>query len=108
MSITRRTATLGGLSLLVGTSVSTMSRAEFGESLGIGEGLEDFWLATDAYVYGYPLMTMEMTRRVMTNVAAVEGPAGRWARLRGEGQPRATTPSYRHGSKSPCNRRQTR
>lgn len=26
-------------------------------------------LATDAYVYGYPLITMEMTRRVMTNAA---------------------------------------
>ncbi|MCJ9700127.1 DUF1254 domain-containing protein [Bradyrhizobium sp. SHOUNA76] len=76
MSITRRAATLGGLSLLAGASVSTQSRAEFGESLGIGEGLEDFWLATDAYVYGYPLVTMEMTRRVMTNVVAVEGTRG--------------------------------
>ena len=27
-------------------------------------------IAVDAYVYGYPLVTMEMTRRVMTNVAA--------------------------------------
>jgi hypothetical protein len=26
--------------------------------------------ATDAYIYGYPLVTMEMTRRVLTNVAA--------------------------------------
>jgi hypothetical protein len=46
---------------------------------GIGEGLEDFWLATDAYIYGYPLVTMEMTRRVITNVASVErtrGPMG--------------------------------
>lgn len=31
-------------------------------------------IALDAYVYGYPLVTMEMTRRVMTNVASVEGP----------------------------------
>ena len=47
---------------------------------GIGEGLEDFWLATDAYIYGYPLVTMEMTRRVMTNVAeARREPARRWA-----------------------------
>jgi len=30
-------------------------------------------IAVDAYVYGYPLVTMEMTRRVMTNVAAPEG-----------------------------------
>lgn len=26
-------------------------------------------IATDVYIYGYPLVTMEMTRRVMTNVA---------------------------------------
>ena len=76
MSITRRAATLGGLSLLAGTSVSTVSRAELGSFLGIGEGLEDFILATDAYIYGYPLVTMEMTRRVITNVAAPEGARG--------------------------------
>src|SRR4030095_14901423 len=28
--------------------------------------------AIDAYIYGYPLVTMEMTRRVMTNVASPE------------------------------------
>jgi uncharacterized protein (TIGR03000 family) len=28
-----------------------------------------FKIATDAYIYGYPLVTMEMTRRVMTNAA---------------------------------------
>ena len=44
--------------------------------LGIGEGLEEFWLATDAYIYGYPLVTMEYTRRIMTNVAAPEGMRG--------------------------------
>jgi hypothetical protein len=53
-----------------------MSRAELGSFLGIGEGLEDFWLATDAYIYGYPLVTMEMTRRVITNAATVEGTHG--------------------------------
>ncbi len=30
-------------------------------------------LATDAYVYAYPLVTMDMTRRVMTNVVAPNG-----------------------------------
>jgi hypothetical protein len=30
-------------------------------------------IATDAYIYGYPLVTMEYTRRVLTNVA---GPTG--------------------------------
>ncbi|WP_336489663.1 DUF1254 domain-containing protein [Methylobacterium nigriterrae] len=33
-------------------------------------------LATDAYIYGYPLVTMELTRRVLTNVAAPEGLKG--------------------------------
>jgi hypothetical protein len=85
MSITRRAATLGGLSLLAGTSVSTASRAELGSFLGIGEGLEDFILATDAYIYGYPLVTMEMTRRVITNVVApvgTRGPMGQIIKLR--------------------------
>jgi hypothetical protein len=76
MNITRREATIGGLSLLATASMSTLSRAEIGEAFSIGEGLEDFWLATDAYVYGYPLVTMEMTRRVITNIAAVEGTRG--------------------------------
>lgn len=30
-------------------------------------------IAQEAYVYGYPLVTMEMTRRVMTNVAQSQG-----------------------------------
>ena len=41
--------------------------------------------AMEAYIYGYPLVTMEMTRRVMTNVAAPTGklaPMGRFAHLR--------------------------
>jgi hypothetical protein len=85
MNITRRAATLGGLSLLAGTSVTTVSRAELGSFLGIGEGLEDFILATDAYIYGYPLVTVEMTRRVITNVAApvgTRGPMGQIIKLR--------------------------
>src|SRR5262245_3258377 len=39
----------------------------------------------DAYVYGYPLVTMEMTRRVMTNVRQPEGtraPMGQFVRMR--------------------------
>lgn len=85
MSITRRAATLGALSLLAGTSASTVSRAELGSFLGIGEGLEDFILATDAYIFGYPLVTMETTRRVITNVAdpiGTRGPMGQIIKLR--------------------------
>lgn len=42
-------------------------------------------IAEQAYVYGYPLVTMEMTRRVMTNVAepeATRAPMGHLLRLR--------------------------
>ncbi|WP_076865738.1 DUF1254 domain-containing protein [Bradyrhizobium mercantei] len=85
MNLTRRNVTIGGLSLLASTSMSTMGRAEFGDLLGIGEDFEDFALATDAYIFGYPLVTMEMTRRVVTNVAAPEGtraPMGQIIKLR--------------------------
>lgn len=85
MDITRRAATIGGLSLLAATVGSTVSRAELGSFLGIGEGLEDFILATDAYIFGYPLVTMEMTRRVVTNVAepvGTRGPMGQIIKLR--------------------------
>ena len=47
--------------------------------------LESFETAKDAYVYAYPLMTMEMTRRATTNVVAPEGtsaPMGQFAKLR--------------------------
>jgi hypothetical protein len=39
-----------------------------------GEGARD--LAIEAYIFGYPLVTMEMTRRVMTNAAKPEGVRG--------------------------------
>ncbi|MDR6634627.1 hypothetical protein J2X72_003437 [Phyllobacterium sp. 1468] len=86
MKITRRTMTFGSLSLLAGASTISLARADFGEGgLRVGEGMEDFWLATDAYIYGYPLVTMEMTRRVMTNVAEPKGtraPMGHIIKLR--------------------------
>lgn len=42
-------------------------------------------IGIDAYIYGYPLVTMEMTRRVMTNVAAPQGthaPMGQFLLMR--------------------------
>ena len=43
-------------------------------------------IATDAYIYGYPLVTMEYTRRVLTNVAEawlrLNAPMGQLARAR--------------------------
>ena len=85
MNVTRRNLTIGGISLLASASISAPARAELGEFLGIGEGLEEFALATDAYIFGYPLVTMEMTRRVITNVAAPVGtraPMGQIIKLR--------------------------
>lgn len=41
--------------------------------------------AVEAYIYGYPLVTMDMTRRVMTNVEKPEGtraPMGQFVRMR--------------------------
>lgn len=42
-------------------------------------------IATDAYIYGYPLVTMDMTRRQMTNIAVPEGthaPMGQLVKMR--------------------------
>lgn len=42
-------------------------------------------LGVEAYIFGYPLVTMEMTRRVMTNVGKPEGtraPMGHFVRMR--------------------------
>src|SRR5690242_15011278 len=41
-------------------------------------------IAVDAYVYGYPLVTMDQTRRVMTNVATPtdkHAPMGQFANM---------------------------
>jgi hypothetical protein len=84
MSIKRRSVLTAGLAGAFSTAAWSASRAE-GLLAGGIEGLEDFWLATDAYVFGYPLVTMEMTRRVITNAAKVEGthgPMGQIIKLR--------------------------
>ena len=49
------------------------------------EGSDEFGVAVEAYVYAYPLVTMEMTRRVITNVAepkGTKGPMGQLIKLR--------------------------
>src|SRR5689334_5871561 len=85
MPLSRRSATIGSLGLLASAAWTAPTRAQHGEFFGIAEGLEDFWLATDAYIYGYPLVTMEMTRRVLSNVASAEGtraPMGQFVKMR--------------------------
>jgi len=86
MDLTRRQATFGAISLLSSASFASASHAEWGSAfLHPIEGVEEFGLATDAYIFGYPLVTMEMTRRVITNVAAPQGtraPMGQLIKLR--------------------------
>src|SRR5262249_46905237 len=81
INITRRAATIGGFSFLAGSQFGASALADFGDEFRIGEGLEDFWLATDAYIFGYPLVTVEMTRRVATNVPKLEGTRGPMGQL---------------------------
>lgn len=84
MSINRRSLLTAGFIGAV-SAASGSARAEEGFLSGALEGLEDFWLATDAYIYGYPLVTMEITRRIMTNVAApaaMRGPMGTFIKAR--------------------------
>lgn len=84
MNITRRGA-LGAFSLLTTTAVGSTAWAWDGPLVDLMRGGEDFAVALDAYIYGYPLVTMEMTRRVITNVAKPEGtraPQGQLIKLR--------------------------
>jgi hypothetical protein len=63
--------------IMVGTGTSAAQG-------GIGKD-EALQIATDAYIYGYPLVTMEYTRRAMTNVARPAGtraPMGQLVRMR--------------------------
>ena len=49
---------------------------------GVEQAVSD---AVDAYIYGYPLVTMDMTRKFITNYATVQGnrgPMGQIIRLR--------------------------
>jgi len=57
VKLTRRAAAFGGFGLLAGTTLAPTTRAD--DSLLPLEGLDDFLIATDAYIYSYPLVTME-------------------------------------------------
>lgn len=76
MQLTRRSMALGSLGLIGAAMLGLPARAYEGPFADLTEGAEDFAIASEAYVYGYPLVTMEMTRRVVTNVAAAEGSRG--------------------------------
>jgi len=85
MKFSRRLALTTGLGTVLASTGLGAARADEGLFSGALDGIEDFWLATDAYIFGYPLVTMEMTRRIMTNVAApvgTRGPMGQFVKAR--------------------------
>ena len=85
MRSTMRRLVAGAAALACVVATAANVRAQHEGLLGGLKELEAREAAIDAYVYGYPLVTMELTRRVMTNVAAPSGthaPMGQFARLR--------------------------
>ena len=76
MAITRRSFSFSGTSLLAMAAFAGKSFAFDGPLIDLVEGTEDIGIASDAYVFGYPLVTMEMTRRIITNVEAPKGTRG--------------------------------
>jgi hypothetical protein len=85
MDISRRVLTADAIGALATT---TMARPGWAQSDSIADSLlgrTDFWTALDAYTYAYSLVTMEYTRRVLTNVVEPKGtkaPMGQLGRLR--------------------------
>lgn len=85
MKMSRRAFTASscaGLAAALTTGPAAAQTASISDEL---LGRTDFWTALEAYVYAYPLVTMEYTRRVMTNVAEPQGtkaPMGQIGRLR--------------------------
>src|SRR5260370_3315683 len=62
-----------------------MSRTMVAGDIGALQPAEALAIATEAYIYGYPLVTMEISRRVMTNIAKPGGqhaPMGQFGSLR--------------------------
>lgn len=85
MSINRRSLMLSSAGLLSMSALAGRALAFDNPISGVETIADDLSLASDAYVYGYPLVTMEMTRRVVTNVAepkGTRGPMGRIIKLR--------------------------
>jgi hypothetical protein len=85
MSISRRSLMLSSAGLLSMSALAGKAMA-FSDPITALEGAtDDLSIASDAYVFGYPLVTMEMTRRVVTNVAhpkGTRGPMGSLIKLR--------------------------
>ncbi len=80
MTALRLTTALLAAAWLAACASGTAREAEGGAAAPLSEA-EALDVATQAYIYGYPLVTMDMTRRVMTNVVEPEddhAPMGRF------------------------------
>lgn len=76
MSFSRKSAVAGFAALLCAAPAAAQTKLTEEQASRLG---------TEAYIYGYPLVTMEMTRRVVTNVAepkGAHGPMNQFAYLR--------------------------
>jgi hypothetical protein len=85
MGITRRSLSAGAAGLTATTLLAGRGQATESKISDELLGRSDFWIALEAYTYAYPLVTMEYTRRVLTNVAEPKGtkaPMGQLGRLR--------------------------
>jgi hypothetical protein len=70
------------VSIITGLAVTTSMPNAGAQALSKEDA---FQIGTEAYIYGYPLVTMEYTRRVMTNTAEPKGthaPMGQFVRMR--------------------------
>ncbi len=79
MKISRRAVTLAGVSLLAERSIGSVARADVVNQDTVLSA------AVDAYIYGYPLAIIDMTRRQLTNVATAgptRAPMGQLRRFR--------------------------
>ena len=79
MKISRRAVMLGNLGLLAEGTNGSAAQADLATQESV------LSTAVDAYIYGYPLAIMDMTRRQLTNVATAgptRAPMGQLLRLR--------------------------
>ena len=84
MPLSRRSIALGSLGLL-SSGLGAPLRAQVSDFASIPDRSDDLGTAINAYIFGYPLVTMELTRRVLTNVAKPDGrraPMGQFIRMR--------------------------
>src|ERR1700722_16932545 len=70
--------------IIFGAAVAISGTEDTRAAPAVGD-VEGLGIAVDTYVYGYSLVTMEMTRKVMTNIAQPDGhhaPMGQFANMR--------------------------